>query len=97
MKHIEATRWDVAPIAAGAAASAAVDDLGYLDPRPARNAPGLGERLLTAFGIWLERARARGALARVPSRDLRDAGLSIEAVGHELGRPFWRPLDRERK
>ena len=46
---------------------------------------------------WRERRRLRQALARVPARDLRDAGLSREAVGHEVAQPFWRPLGLERK
>jgi uncharacterized protein YjiS (DUF1127 family) len=46
---------------------------------------------------WRERRRLRRELARVPARDLLDAGLSLEAVEHEVAQPFWRPLDVERK
>jgi uncharacterized protein YjiS (DUF1127 family) len=96
MKHIETTRWELSPEPAGSATSGPVDELGYLDPStPA--APGAARRLLGFPALWFQRVRRRNALARTPARDLRDAGLSLEAVAHELAQPFWRPLGAERK
>jgi uncharacterized protein YjiS (DUF1127 family) len=89
MKHIEAGRWAAAP--------PAIDDFGYLEPVLERDRTGLVSRALAALPVWLDRTRRRRELARIGARDLKDAGLSLEAVEHEIGRPFWRPLDRERK
>ena len=81
MNRIEAHRWEGAADAARAATSS-----------PAENV-GLGPLLRE----WRERSGRRRALARVLARDLRDAGLSVEAVEHELAQPFWRGLGTERK
>lgn len=97
MNHVETRRWDHARTDARAASSLPIDDLGYLDPRrPEQASPRLGG-LLGLPAVWLERGRRRRALARISARDLKGAGLSLEAVEHELARPFWRPLDVERK
>lgn len=98
MNRIEAQKWDAAMHAAHAASSMPVDDFGYLEPRRVeRAASGPGARLRVQLREWGERRRLRRALARAPARDLLDAGLSLEAVEHELAQPFWRPLDCERK
>jgi uncharacterized protein YjiS (DUF1127 family) len=41
---------------------------------------------------WLERIRARRALARIDARSLREAGISPALAEYEVNRPFWRPL-----
>jgi len=50
----------------------------------------------TGFGAivrtWLERIRARRALARIDERSLREAGISPALAEYEANRPFWRPL-----
>ena len=81
MNRIEGQRWEVAVDAARAATSSPAEQV--------RWRPLLQE--------WRERSARRRALASVPARDLRDAGLSIEAVEHELAQPFWRALGTERK
>ena len=42
--------------------------------------------------IWLERIRARRALARIDERTLREAGISPVLAEYEASRPFWQPL-----
>ena len=96
MNRIEAQRWDSAVHAAHAASSLPADDFGYVEPRHVEGAAS-GQGLWALLGQWRERRRLRRELARVPARDLLDAGLSLEAVEHEIAQPFWRPLDRERK
>jgi len=41
---------------------------------------------------WLERIRARRALARIDARSLREAGISPALAEYEANRPFWQPL-----
>lgn len=95
MNQIETRRWRDSVDLARSAASAPDDDFGYLEPRkPRSERAGLLGSLLSA---WRGRLRARRALARIPARDLKDAGLSLDAVQHELAQPFWRALNRERK
>jgi uncharacterized protein YjiS (DUF1127 family) len=87
MDRIEAQKWDAAMDAARAASSLPVENAA---------APGAGA-LRALLREWRARNRARRALARAQARDLLDAGLSLEAVEHEIAQPFWRPLGRERK
>ena len=54
------------------------------------NEPGTGVRALVRG--WLERMRARRALARIDERTLRDAGISPVLAEYEASRPFWQPL-----
>jgi uncharacterized protein YjiS (DUF1127 family) len=88
MDRIEAQKWDAAMHAAHEASSLPTDVVAT---------PSGGARLHAVLTEWRERSRARRALARVPAHDLLDAGLSLEAVEHEIAQPFWRPLSRERK
>lgn len=46
---------------------------------------------------WRNRIRLRRQLTHISARDLRDAGLSLENVAFEMNRPFWQPLNGERK
>lgn len=94
MNPIEARRWRESLDLARHAASGLCDDFGYVEPRAAaREAPPPRG----ALSAWRARARARRELARIPARDLEDAGLSVQAVEYELTQPFWRPLNLERK
>ena len=52
--------------------------------------PGTGLRALVH--TWLERIRARRALARIDARSLREAGISPALAEYEANRPFWQPL-----
>jgi uncharacterized protein YjiS (DUF1127 family) len=52
--------------------------------------PGIGLRALVR--TWLERIRARRALARIDARSLREAGISPALAEYEANQPFWRPL-----
>ena len=54
------------------------------------NAPGTGVRAVVR--TWLERIRARRALARIDERTLREAGISPVLAEYEANRPFWQPL-----
>jgi uncharacterized protein YjiS (DUF1127 family) len=56
--------------------------------RTKRSGPGVFPRLRT----WLERIRARRALARIDARSLREAGISPALAEYEANRPFWQPL-----
>ncbi len=51
---------------------------------------GVLPRLVAVWGRWHERASTRGELARLSERDLCDIGLSREAAGEEIAKPFWR-------
>ena len=42
--------------------------------------------------VWLERIRARRALARIDERSLRELGISPGLAEYEAGKPFWQPL-----
>jgi len=42
--------------------------------------------------VWLERIRARRALARIDERSLRELGISPGLAEYEAGKPFWLPL-----
>jgi uncharacterized protein YjiS (DUF1127 family) len=42
--------------------------------------------------IWLERIRARRALASIDERSLRELGISPGLAEYEAGKPFWQPL-----
>jgi uncharacterized protein YjiS (DUF1127 family) len=98
MNRIEAQRWESAADAARAATSIPAEDVVGREPdRIGSAAPGLGARWRPLLREWRARSRRRRALAKIPARDLRDAGLSLEAVEHELAQPFWRPLGIERK
>ena len=52
--------------------------------------PETGVRALVR--TWLERIRARRALARIDERTLREAGISPALAEYEANRPFWQPL-----
>ena len=54
------------------------------------NEPGTGVRALVRS--WLERIRARRALAHIDERTLREAGISPVLAEYEANRPFWQPL-----
>jgi uncharacterized protein YjiS (DUF1127 family) len=45
-------------------------------------------RLVGALSHWQQRAHDRRALAGLSERDLRDLGLSREAIEHQVGKPF---------
>ena len=45
---------------------------------------------------WRHNSQARGELARVSARDLRDAGISAGYARYEMNQPFWRPLRSQR-
>ena len=45
---------------------------------------------------WRHNSRARGELARVFPRDLRDAGIGAGYARFEMNQPFWRPLRSQR-
>ena len=47
---------------------------------------------LLLLRTWLERIRARRALARIDARSLREAGISPALAEYEANRPFWHPL-----
>ena len=51
-----------------------------------------GPRFSQLLRTWLERIRARRALARIDARSLREAGISPALAEYEVNRPFWRPL-----
>jgi uncharacterized protein YjiS (DUF1127 family) len=51
-----------------------------------------GTRLFPLLRTWLERIRARRALARIDARSLREAGISPVLAEYEANRPFWQPL-----
>ena len=48
--------------------------------------------MLDMLKIWLERIRARRALALMDERSLRDLGISPAFVDFELRKPFWKEL-----
>ena len=56
--------------------------------------PGMGVRALVR--AWLERIRARRALARIDERTLREAGISPVLAEYEANQPFWQPLRDQR-
>ena len=53
----------------------------------------MGYALLThgisAIGVWIERSRRRHELAQLSDRDLKDIGVTPEAVKRELRKPIW--------
>jgi uncharacterized protein YjiS (DUF1127 family) len=51
-----------------------------------------GPRFSQLLRTWLERIRARRALARIDARSLREAGISPALAEYEANRPFWQPL-----
>jgi uncharacterized protein YjiS (DUF1127 family) len=54
-------------------------------------APGsIAARLVDRLLEWMERARARHALAELTDAELKDIGLSRTDVANEAAKPFWR-------
>ena len=53
--------------------------------------PGTGG-LRATVRTWLERIRARRALACIDERSLRELGISPGLAEYEAGKPFWQPL-----
>ncbi len=51
-----------------------------------------GNGLFAVMRTWLERVRARRALAQIDARSLREAGISPGLAEYEANRPFWQPL-----
>jgi uncharacterized protein YjiS (DUF1127 family) len=46
--------------------------------------------IFDGVAVWQERRRQRSALSRLDNRMLRDIGLSLADVEHEIAKPFWR-------
>ncbi len=59
----------------------------YLGAVPSYGVPA---RLTAVWGIWQERISARRELARLSDHNLRDIGMSCDAVAREVSKPFWR-------
>ena len=53
--------------------------------------PGTGG-LRALVRTWLERIRARRALACIDERSLRELGISPGLAEYEASQPFWQPL-----
>ncbi len=51
---------------------------------------GVLERLTAVWGGWQERIYGRRELARLSEHNLRDIGMSCDAVARETSKPFWR-------
>ena len=66
---------------------------GFIGDRPAAVSPGWRARL----AAWRENRAARRYLRvylALDPRFARDIGLTPDDLAHEIGRPFWRPIDR---
>ena len=54
------------------------------------------EAIVQTIKAWHQREKARGELAKLSERDLKDIGLSSLMVDYEVQQPFWRPLSNLR-
>ena len=63
-------------------------------PHRAERPRGMLEATIVAarlhLAVWRDRARYRGALARMSERELADIGVSWSQIAEEASKPFWR-------
>jgi uncharacterized protein YjiS (DUF1127 family) len=72
------------------AGDSTIETSGEMPGRPQLNVLRAVRFLFDQLALWQERRRQRAALMKLDGRLLRDIGLSLSDVEHEIRKPFWR-------